>query len=167
MASLTWWTWVWVSSGSWWWTGKPGVLQSVGLQRVRHDWVTELNWTELKMSVSSKKGVGGLCWIKGDSKDTTIKWSMWTLVEIWLETKLWHFLGWWKKLNIYLIFDNIVELLVLLCVVMVWQLNKLMFYSKRVMLKYLEVTFHDVYKCAWVIMMIGQRESKVSICSFH
>ena len=35
MASLTWWTWVWVSSGSWWWTGKPGVLQSMGSQRVR------------------------------------------------------------------------------------------------------------------------------------
>ena len=44
MASLTWWTWVWASSGSWWWTGKPGVLQSMGSQRVRHDWVTELNW---------------------------------------------------------------------------------------------------------------------------
>ena len=44
IASLTQWTWVWASSGSWWWTGKPGVLQSMGLQRVRHDWVTELNW---------------------------------------------------------------------------------------------------------------------------
>ena len=43
MASLTKLTWVWASSGSWWWTGKPGVLQSLGLQRVRHDWVTELN----------------------------------------------------------------------------------------------------------------------------
>ena len=43
MASPTDCTWVWVSSGSWWRTGKPGVLQSVGLQRVRHDWVTELN----------------------------------------------------------------------------------------------------------------------------
>ena len=42
MASPTWWT--WVSSGSWWWTGKPGVLQSMGLHRVRHNWVTELNW---------------------------------------------------------------------------------------------------------------------------
>ena len=39
------WTWVWVSSRNWWWTGKPGVLQSVGLQRVGHDWVTVLNWT--------------------------------------------------------------------------------------------------------------------------
>ena len=41
MASPTRWTWVWVGSGSWWWTGKPGVLQSMGLQRVRHDWMTE------------------------------------------------------------------------------------------------------------------------------
>ena len=44
MASLTQWTWVWVNSGSWWWTGRPGVLQSIGSQRVGHDWVTELNW---------------------------------------------------------------------------------------------------------------------------
>ena len=44
MASPTWCTWVWVSSRSWWWTGKPGVLQSMGLQRVRHNWETELNW---------------------------------------------------------------------------------------------------------------------------
>ena len=44
MASPTQWTWVRVSSRSWWWIGKPGVLQSMGLQRVRHDWVTELSW---------------------------------------------------------------------------------------------------------------------------
>ena len=44
-ASLTWWAWVWASSGNWWWTGRPGVLQSMGLQRVGHSWVTELNWT--------------------------------------------------------------------------------------------------------------------------
>ena len=42
MASPTQWTWVWVSSGSWWWKGKSGVLQSMWLQRVRHDWATEL-----------------------------------------------------------------------------------------------------------------------------
>ena len=41
--SPTQWTWVLASSGSWWWTGKPGVLQSVGLQRVSHNWATELN----------------------------------------------------------------------------------------------------------------------------
>ena len=40
------WTWVWASSGSWWWTGRPGVLQSMGLQRVGHDWVTEQNWED-------------------------------------------------------------------------------------------------------------------------
>ena len=45
MASRTRWTWVWASSGSWWWTGKSGVLWSTGSQRVGHDWVTELNWT--------------------------------------------------------------------------------------------------------------------------
>ena len=43
MASLTQWTWVWVNSGSWWWTAKPGMLQSMGLQSVGHNWETELN----------------------------------------------------------------------------------------------------------------------------
>ena len=50
MASPTWWTWIWVNSGSWWWSGRPGVLQFMGSQRVRHDWATELNWTELCQS---------------------------------------------------------------------------------------------------------------------
>ena len=53
MVSLTQWTWVWTSSGSWWWTGKPRVLQSMGSQRVRHDWATELNWT---MGVHMSRG---------------------------------------------------------------------------------------------------------------
>ena len=43
MASLTWWTWVRVSSVNWWWTGRSGMLQSMGSQRVRHNWATELN----------------------------------------------------------------------------------------------------------------------------
>ena len=47
MALPTEWTWVWIYSSSWWQTGKPGVLQSMRSQRVRHDWATELNWTEL------------------------------------------------------------------------------------------------------------------------
>ena len=45
MASLTSWTWIWVNSESWWWTGRPGELQFIGSQRVGHDWATELNWT--------------------------------------------------------------------------------------------------------------------------
>ena len=44
MASLAWWTWVCVDSGSWWWTGRPGMLWFMGSKRVGHDWVTELNW---------------------------------------------------------------------------------------------------------------------------
>ena len=46
MASLTRWTWVSLNSGSWWWTGRPGMLQFMRSQRVGHDWVTELNWTD-------------------------------------------------------------------------------------------------------------------------
>ena len=46
MASPTQWTWVWVNSRSWWWAEKPGVLWSIGSQRVGHNWATELNWTE-------------------------------------------------------------------------------------------------------------------------
>ena len=47
------WTWVRVNSGSWWWTGRPGMLQFMGLQS-RHDWVTELNWTDAKRSEKNK-----------------------------------------------------------------------------------------------------------------
>ena len=53
MASPTQWTWVWVNSRRWWWTGKPGVLWSMGLQRIGHDWLTKLNLTEL-MALSIK-----------------------------------------------------------------------------------------------------------------
>ena len=46
MASLSRWTWVSVNSGSWWWTGRPGVLRFMGSQRVGHDWATDLIWSE-------------------------------------------------------------------------------------------------------------------------
>ena len=51
MASPTQWIWVWASSGSWWWTGRPGMLQSMGLLTVGHDWESEMNWTELIYTV--------------------------------------------------------------------------------------------------------------------
>ena len=51
MESLTQWTWVWVNSGSWSWTGRPGVLQSMGSQRIGHDWATELNWWQEVITV--------------------------------------------------------------------------------------------------------------------
>ena len=56
MSSPTQWTWVWVNSRSWWWTGRPGVLQSMGSQRVGHDWATELNWFLASLFIVSK------CW---------------------------------------------------------------------------------------------------------
>ena len=46
MASLTWWTWFWTDSGSWWWTARPGVLWFMGSQTVRYKWSTELNWSD-------------------------------------------------------------------------------------------------------------------------
>ena len=62
MASPIRWTWVWVSSRSWWWTGWPGVLQSMGSQRVRHNWVTELNWTEGWLKAAER------CWLEQRTK---------------------------------------------------------------------------------------------------
>ena len=50
MASLTRWTWVWGNSGSWWWTGRPGVLRFMRSQRVRHDWATDLYWKHFYFS---------------------------------------------------------------------------------------------------------------------
>ena len=59
MASPTQWTWVWVDSGSWWWTCRPGVLQSMGSQRVGHDWETELSWTEGMFIAQEVKATDG------------------------------------------------------------------------------------------------------------
>ena len=62
MASLTQWTWVWVNSGSWWWTGRPGMLWFMGSQRVGHDWAsnwTELNWNEHSLMIYWQNS--GLC----------------------------------------------------------------------------------------------------------
>ena len=58
MASLTLRTWIWVNSGSWWWTVKLGMLQSMWSQRVRHNWVTELNWTRSVRMWSTGEGNG-------------------------------------------------------------------------------------------------------------
>ena len=61
-------TWVWVNSGSWWWTGRPGVLWSMGSRRVRHDWATELNWTELN------KGTNALAPVTEWGFQISLKW---------------------------------------------------------------------------------------------
>ena len=59
-------TWVCINSRSWWWTGRPGMLQSMGSQSVGHDWATELNWTE----VSSEGSIGLIIW------DGVLTWQM-------------------------------------------------------------------------------------------
>jgi len=76
MASPTQWTWVWVDSRSWWWTGRRGVLWFMELQRVGHNWATELNWTELNfhLSLTSQGFPGGPsgkepAWNAGDLRD--------------------------------------------------------------------------------------------------
>ena len=66
MASMTPWTWVWVDSRSWWWTGRPGVLWFIGSQRVRHDWATELSWYNC------------LVWLLHRSRETgKCRWHLW------------------------------------------------------------------------------------------
>ena len=77
MASPTRWKWVLVSSGSWWWTGKPGVLQSTGLQRVGHDWVTELNWSQNRPSPYSRlwkkvANTRSFLWIESESESHSV-----------------------------------------------------------------------------------------------
>ena len=67
MASPTQWAWVWANSGSWWWTGRPGVLESIGWQTVGHDWATELNWRVLW----TEGGVGEDSWESPGLQDQT------------------------------------------------------------------------------------------------
>ena len=72
MASWTLWMWVWVNSGSWWWTGRPGVLRFMGSQRVGHDWATELNWTEFPLSLLPIHWKAVRCFLSGhfDKKES-------------------------------------------------------------------------------------------------
>ena len=83
IASPTQWTWVWASSGSWWWTGKSGMLQSVGLQRVGHDWV---NWTErrrTKKPLDESERGEWKTWLKtGHSKNSVMTSSSLTSWQI-------------------------------------------------------------------------------------
>ena len=58
LVSPTQWTWVWVNSGNWWWTGRPGMLRFMGSQRVGHDWATELNWRLNKRNLLLAKDWG-------------------------------------------------------------------------------------------------------------
>ena len=75
MASPAQWTWVWVNSRSWWWTGRPGMLLSMGSQRVRHVWVTDLIWSD---DFSSSHV---WMWELNYKESWTLKnWCLWTVV---------------------------------------------------------------------------------------
>ena len=102
MASPTWYTWVWVNSRSWWWTGRPGMLWFMGSQRVGHDWANELNWTELVTSRGSPKIVPSVIVIKPFYRvewvfKTVEDWELWItclLAQVSfsfvMETEWWH-----------------------------------------------------------------------------
>ena len=77
---LTQWTWVWINSGRWWWTGRPGVLQSMGSQRVRHDWATELNWLKHGSWINAKSSGWEVCLGKGYARSLQVSPHRWLLV---------------------------------------------------------------------------------------
>ena len=72
MASQTQWTWVWVESGSWWWTGRPGVVQFIMSRRVRHRWATELNWNECWHELFAFSSEN-----KNKCKKINVHWTLW------------------------------------------------------------------------------------------
>ena len=83
---LTQWTWVWVNVGSWWWTGRPGVLRFMGSQRIGHDWANELNWTARKSSLSLVKIMISICYSSFISPFGGIK----------CQNVIMHLANWWS-----------------------------------------------------------------------
>ena len=81
MTSPIWWTWVWASSGSRWWTGNPGVLQSIVSQRVKCNWVSELNWTHID------EGIRKLFYLDSGNK---LRWIKYTLLKRKLAFSIFH-----------------------------------------------------------------------------
>ena len=90
MASPSQWTWVWISSGSWWWAGRPDVLQSMGSQRVRHDWATELNWGKNRKT----RVTGSLRTCKSTGSETPTRLTNWRAQSGVLKSKCPE---WWQN----------------------------------------------------------------------
>ena len=81
--------WVWVNSGSWWWTGRPGVLRFMGSQRVGYDWATDLIWSDLdSKEVKPVNPKGNQPWIFIGRTDAEAEASiLWPPVKSWLTGK--------------------------------------------------------------------------------
>ena len=101
MASPTRWTWAWVNSGSWWWTGRSGMLGFMGSQGVGHDWVTELNWTYIhSMKKYLEYGLIHKQWFSRKQNKTL--YTKQTVLPLWLTGKestsqrRWHVLDPWS-----------------------------------------------------------------------
>ena len=88
MSSPTRLTWVWVNSGRWWWTGRPGVLQFMGLQKVGHDWATELNW---RMEQAMQGWGGGVMWawcfLQTQTSPNSAHSQLYTVVLYWWQAR--------------------------------------------------------------------------------
>ena len=101
MASLAQWAWVSVNSRSWWWKGRPGMLPSIGSQRVGYEWVTELNWTERRGKV---EGGQPHVWGGSANRETkTLSWTTW--ISDFLEPPgrpWWLILNWYKTRCMFL-----------------------------------------------------------------
>ena len=95
MSSPTEWTWVWVDSGNWWWTGRPGVLQFMGSQRVRHDWANEL--TELtELSETENNKLQRICFVKFYSVKKRKSLSFWNKGLTWWKCDVPKVRWYWK-----------------------------------------------------------------------
>ena len=91
MASLTRWTWVWANSGSWWWVGKPGVLQSMGSQTVGHDWMTEQNFSYRRSSdLSTGEGFTPVRKIQSMTKTYLVLWDRGSWMKSICKTPMFH-----------------------------------------------------------------------------
>ena len=106
MASPTRWTWVWVNSESWWWTGRPGVLWFMGSQRVGHDWVTELNWTDAWVNKHSKHSLVTFLYPTELSSFICINFcpEVWNVTVVSTIEKF-SFIATWTVLNYFLLFE--------------------------------------------------------------
>ena len=93
MASPTQWTWVWVNSRSWWWTGRPGMQRFMGSQRVGHNWATELNWTKYLSKVMApvaNLAVGEVYQVLGASLVAQMVKNLPAMQETWIWSLGWE-----------------------------------------------------------------------------